>query len=151
MLNFERKPLKMRGVMDKSLVYIEKVITENLKTPLSVKDKGWNVLAKVNVRFYEITVHCLLIEGFCKKKNANFYFLELPCMRFRNRNRHFNINLFNFESKEDSERFQVICFETLFDEYKELFPKVYLDLRAAQKEYECKPIKARSKSKFAKD
>lgn len=137
--------------MNKDSISIEKVEQPKFRTPLQLELKGWKVLATVKVIYHEISIHCLLIEGYCQEKKGNFYFLELPCLRFRNGKRWTKSNLFHFFSKEDSDKFQEIAFGLVLEKNPELFPNVFKEMREAQQNLESNKIKARNKSKFAKE
>lgn len=118
--------------MNKDAISIEKVQKKNVKTPMHILENNWKVLAFVNVRYYEIVIHCLLVEGYCDKKKSNFYFLELPCFRFRNRERWSKFNLLNFDNKENSDKFQNIAFGLIIDQHPDLFPEVFKEMRLSK-------------------
>lgn len=115
--------------MDKEDIFIEKIETEKLFTPFQIQKNGWKVLANVRVRYHEISIHCLLVEGYCEEKQANFYFLELPCLRFKNKNKWSKMNLFNFRNRDHSDLFQNIAFEMILDKKPDIFTNVFNEIK----------------------
>lgn len=118
--------------------------------------KGWESLGVFEVGYYDIGISCALMRGRNDKGNNNyFYFLEMPCVRFKNKQgRWFKSNYMHFSSKEISDKFQNLAFGIILEEFPQLFDEIFLRDRAelaVKKEPQINTPKARNKSKFEKE
>ena len=123
------------------------------------KEKGWESLGSADVGYYGITIACNLIRGKNTTGNCEyFYFLELPCARFIYKGakggRWVKRNFVNFETNEESLKFQNKAFAKIVEDYPQLFDEVFLEQRKKLKEEKKAQFnspKARNKSKFEKE
>jgi len=119
--------------MKKEDIFIEKVSEFKSRIPMQIKEKDWQVLAIVKVRYYQIQIECLLIKAYCEIKKGNFYFLELPCRRYtklrKGNTKFMKTNTLNFDNKKNSDDFQNFAFAMLLEKNPELFPNIFEDLK----------------------
>jgi hypothetical protein len=118
----------------------------------SYREKGWESLGTVEICYHGLNIKCNLIKGKSKDhlKEA-FYFIELPCARFRSRGKWVKNNFLHFPSQEESNLFQELALRIMGENHPQLFDEKFLEKRKANKqltESERPLIKARNKSKF---
>lgn len=102
-------------------VEIISVKTDKLFTHPHHYDKKWQTIARVWINTNGIEIMCNLIRGIDKVKETPFYFFELPCFRFKDKDQKWRkVNLVNFK-QQDSIDFQNKAFALFIQQRPDLF------------------------------
>lgn len=103
--------------MDSEDIYIERVLSKKPATHKWYSEKGFEAVLTADIVYYGVSIRCNLVKGRCKKDATKiFYFFEMPCMLFRQKNRSkwLKINHLNFRDSNLLRNFQDKAFASLF-------------------------------------
>lgn len=87
------------------------------------KERSFNEIAVVMVRYYDMALRCKLVVGYDKIKDSTYHYLLMPFVRLKanGEDKMVRVNVVNWPNEVISKQFQTTCLEILRKRHPDLF------------------------------